>query len=462
MGPGVGFIEIGLRRLDREPPALRHRVARVDDEVHENLLDRDGIDPDGRERGRQRGHELDVGADQPPQQLFQLPDDGVDVHDLRLQHLAPAEREQLPRQRRRAFARQPDFLEIGSERVVERDVVEHQVAVAEDRGEQVVEVVGHAAGELANGVHLLRLAQLIFQLATLREVADVDDDRADGTIGEPVDGDAFHDAPRSVRVMESRFSGDDFSRMAQRFDHADAHRLAIVGFEKTEDRSPDHLLGFPSEMPLRRRRRVGDAALAIDEQQSVGAVFDQRAKPFLAPAQRFLRLAALMLLHVERKRMSDRPLQGLDRDVRLAQVVGCAGFHRLDGDFLGAAAREDHDGGVDAPLADFAQQRKAVARAEHVIEQRDVETLRGHDAQRIVVGQGGRGDGVLPCIARAQQLHDHRRIFRRVVNDEDSSRFRHTSTPEHSGDSAAEAAEEAFEHAFRALLQRPAMDRAER
>ena len=322
--------------------------------------------------------------------------------------------------------------------------------------------MGHAAGELANGVHLLRLAQLIFQLATLREVADVDDDGADGTIGEPVDGDAFHDAPRSVRVMESRFSGDDFSRMAQRFDHADAHRLAIVGFEKIEDRSPDHLLGFPSEMPLRRRRRVGDAALAIDEQQSVGAVFDQRAKPFLARAQRFLRLAPLMFLHVERKRMSDRPLQGLDRDVRLAQVVGCAGFHRLDGDFLGAAAREDHDGGVDAPLADFAQQRKAVARAEHVIEQRDVEPLRGHDAQRIVVGQGGRSDGVLPCIARAQQLHDHRRIFRRVVNDEDSSRFRHTSTPEHTCDSAAEAAEEAFEHAFRALLQRPAMDRAER
>ena len=38
-----------------------------------------------------------------------------------------------------------------------------ELAVAADRGQQVVEVVRHAAGELADGLHLLRLPQLALE-----------------------------------------------------------------------------------------------------------------------------------------------------------------------------------------------------------------------------------------------------------------------------------------------------------
>ena len=41
--------------------------------------------------------------------------------------------------------------------------VEGHVAVAEHRRQEVVEVVGDAAGELADGLHLLRLAELLLE-----------------------------------------------------------------------------------------------------------------------------------------------------------------------------------------------------------------------------------------------------------------------------------------------------------
>ena len=57
---------------------------------------------------------------------------------------------------------------------------EQQLGVSHDHGEQVVEVVSHAACQAAEGIHLLRLAQLLLKLQTLllgapafADVADV-------------------------------------------------------------------------------------------------------------------------------------------------------------------------------------------------------------------------------------------------------------------------------------------------
>ena len=49
-------------------------------------------------------------------------------------------------------------------------VLEH-LEVAQDDGEQVVEVVRHAARELAHRLHLLRLAQLLLQLVPCGQIA---------------------------------------------------------------------------------------------------------------------------------------------------------------------------------------------------------------------------------------------------------------------------------------------------
>ena len=50
-----------------------------------------------------------------------------------------------------------------------------QLGVAEDRGQEIVEVVGDAAGELADRIHLLRLDQLRFELPAFGDIdADAD------------------------------------------------------------------------------------------------------------------------------------------------------------------------------------------------------------------------------------------------------------------------------------------------
>ena len=52
------------------------------------------------------------------------------------------------------------------------DAPRHQVVRADDDAEHVVEVVGDAAGELADRLHLLRLAQLAFDLFAPADLLD--------------------------------------------------------------------------------------------------------------------------------------------------------------------------------------------------------------------------------------------------------------------------------------------------
>ena len=51
-----------------------------------------------------------------------------------------------------------------------RDLLPEQVAIAQDRGQDVVEVVGHAARQAADGVHLLGLPKLLRNVLLLRDV----------------------------------------------------------------------------------------------------------------------------------------------------------------------------------------------------------------------------------------------------------------------------------------------------
>ncbi len=87
-------------------------------------------------------------------------DQRVDLDLLRLQRLAAGEGEQA--------LGEVGTLEGGVERLLAElahvGIVlaahDQHVEAADDDGEQVVEVVGHAAGKVADGLHLLRLAEL--------------------------------------------------------------------------------------------------------------------------------------------------------------------------------------------------------------------------------------------------------------------------------------------------------------
>ena len=55
----------------------------------------------------------------------------------------------------------------------------HQGNIAQDHRQQVVEVVGHSAGQLTNGFHLLRLPELRFQGPLFRDVPEYTQDTRD-------------------------------------------------------------------------------------------------------------------------------------------------------------------------------------------------------------------------------------------------------------------------------------------
>src|ERR1041384_4716369 len=80
--------------LDRHPAAFGHGVARVDDQVHDRLLQLSRIRLD-RVESRAQGHlQLDVLADHPAEHALHRAHQGVEIDEPGLHHLAAAEREQ--------------------------------------------------------------------------------------------------------------------------------------------------------------------------------------------------------------------------------------------------------------------------------------------------------------------------------------------------------------------------------
>ena len=142
-------------------PATGHRVARRDGQVHDHLLQLAAV-------GAHVGltllgdDQLDVRADQAPQHVGDVADRGVDVELTRLCHLLPAERQQLPRQLRRAGGRLDDLLDVAA-LIGLGQLVDQEMRIAQDRRQQVVEVMGDPAGEPSDRLHLLRLPQLRFE-----------------------------------------------------------------------------------------------------------------------------------------------------------------------------------------------------------------------------------------------------------------------------------------------------------
>ena len=163
-------VELHVGGLDGQLAPLRHGVAGVHDEVHENLLQLSGIGHHHSEGGTVRDGELDVRSDETLQHLRGAVDGHVQIEDPRLEDLLPAERQQLPRQSRRTRAGSDDLLQVVSHRIPGLEICGEHLAVAEDDGQEVVEVVRDASREVADGLHLLTLPELALQPVPRRDV----------------------------------------------------------------------------------------------------------------------------------------------------------------------------------------------------------------------------------------------------------------------------------------------------
>jgi hypothetical protein len=116
-------------------PPSRHRVARVDDQVH-HAPARAGRDPRSPARGAEVAqHQLDVLADQPLQHLGEAADQLGQRGELGRQHLLAAEREQLAGQALGAPRRGQHLLEIGAQRVLGVEIADREIGVRQDHAQ---------------------------------------------------------------------------------------------------------------------------------------------------------------------------------------------------------------------------------------------------------------------------------------------------------------------------------------
>jgi len=194
-GPGVGDGEFGVRagghhvaegdgpclRDAHEPrgqpdgPTMRHRIARVEDQIHHHLVELTAVRSDGaRPRPHVRG-QRDGGTDHAPQHRVEPRDRVPELEDAHTQRLLPSEREELAREIGGATGRACDLIQQFARIVRQRAIVAHQVEVAADDREEVVKVVGDPAGQLPDSLHLLRLPQLLLKEVPFGDITEPPD-----------------------------------------------------------------------------------------------------------------------------------------------------------------------------------------------------------------------------------------------------------------------------------------------
>ena len=107
---------------------------------------------------------LDMFAERPAQQLLHADDFLADVDVSRHQWLLARERQQASCQVRSAFGGGRDALGDAVQFLVSRQLLGQVLRIAEDDGQQIVEIMRDAAGELTHRLHLLGLGEFLVEL----------------------------------------------------------------------------------------------------------------------------------------------------------------------------------------------------------------------------------------------------------------------------------------------------------
>ena len=150
---------VAARHRDGQLAALGHRVAGVDGQVEEGVFELVRVDQRMKLFGGQVEVDVDALGEGARQQLGHAVHQRTDFHRAGRQRLLAREGEQAADQFGAAAGRRQGRFQVVVEALVGGQFVLQRGQVAGDDGEQVVEVVGESAGELADGFHLLGLDQ---------------------------------------------------------------------------------------------------------------------------------------------------------------------------------------------------------------------------------------------------------------------------------------------------------------
>jgi hypothetical protein len=148
--------------LDPQDPTLRHRVPRVERKIEQDLLELPAVRTYVPQVVGEPQLQVDRVADGAVQHARQAVHHLVEAQRRGLHHLAAPEREQLPRQRGGPLGRALDLGHVLLHPRVGGAVLD-EAGVAQDRRQQVVEVMGDAARQLADALQALGVMQFVLE-----------------------------------------------------------------------------------------------------------------------------------------------------------------------------------------------------------------------------------------------------------------------------------------------------------
>src|SRR5258708_35384819 len=108
----IGFVQVHVAGLKGEASARIHGVASVQYQIHDYLFDLDSVRFYLAQIWSSDGLQVDMFADQPFQEVSKVFHQAIEIDNLWLKHLLPAESQQLLSQGRGALRSFFDFLNL--------------------------------------------------------------------------------------------------------------------------------------------------------------------------------------------------------------------------------------------------------------------------------------------------------------------------------------------------------------
>src|SRR5262245_10099781 len=290
--PGVILVEHDEAGLKDELAPIRHCVARVQCEIEQRSCKLGGIDGGDADVVLEYGFDLDLFAKRRTQQFGGIDDERVDVDLARLQRLLAGEGQQMLRQLGAARGGIVDHPGDRGELRLVGDGFGQNLDCSGDDGEDVVEVVGDAASELADRFHLLGMADSVFRRDPVGEITDeaVEHDAvAPLQLGDgKLDLDLLTVAPQGLDFQT--LSEDPAFAGEQKMFEAGAVRGAVpLRHDQFDELLSDRVAARPAEDLFRPAVPVRDAAPLVHLHEGVQRRFDDAARKLFAFAQGLLR-----------------------------------------------------------------------------------------------------------------------------------------------------------------------------
>jgi hypothetical protein len=114
--------------------------------------------------------QLDILSNKSPEKVADTSDDFIYLHRMRLNDLFSTERKEPFGEIRRPLGRRQYLIGKGAELIAFRQLHFYNSSIPYDRGKDIIEIMGHSAGELSDGLYFLGLTDLIFKLSALGHI----------------------------------------------------------------------------------------------------------------------------------------------------------------------------------------------------------------------------------------------------------------------------------------------------